>query len=80
MRNEDYPFRIELRRYANWRRSRSEETAGVASYIAKQLISSSVACDLKDESIFKFINNNPTLVIFDGFDEECQTKKTRYGT
>jgi hypothetical protein len=65
------PFRIELRRYAKWRKSRidEKEDAGIARYIAKQLIGGAVECSMDTEDVFSLISTNPAVLILDGLDE-----------
>jgi hypothetical protein len=66
-----FPFRVELRRYAKWRKSQVDDSTpiGIASYIARQLIGGSVESTLNQDDIFGLIATNPTLLILDGLDE-----------
>jgi hypothetical protein len=66
-----FPFRIELRRYAKWRKSQSGENdrVGIASYIARELIGKNVESNLNENDIFELANKNPILLILDGLDE-----------
>jgi hypothetical protein len=66
-----FPFRVELRRYAKWRKEQAEDSdpVGIASYIARQLIGVSVESTLNQDDIFGLIATNPTLLILDGLDE-----------
>ena len=52
-----FPFRIELRRFAKWRRIQEPLTdgTGVAAYIAKQLIGGVVESHLTQEDVFAMI-------------------------
>ncbi len=64
------PFRIELRRYAKWRKSQAEhQPRGIAAYISRQLIGGVVESDLSHEDIFTLISKNATLLVLDGLDE-----------
>jgi len=66
-----FPFRIELRRYAKWRKSQTDEfsQAGIGSYIARQLIGGTVESSLNQDDVFALISTNPALIILDGLDE-----------
>lgn len=66
-----FPFRIELRRYAKWRKAQERDAnpTGIATYIAQQLIGGVVESTLNQDDIFALISDNPTLVILDGLDE-----------
>lgn len=66
-----FPFRVELRRYAKWRKNQPEEhgRVGIALYIARQLIGAVVESSLTQDDIFSLISLNPTLLILDGLDE-----------
>lgn len=66
-----FPFRVELRRYAKWRKTLADSTTpmGIASYIARQLIAGTVESTLSQDDIFSLIASNPTLLILDGLDE-----------
>lgn len=66
-----FPFRIELRRYAKWRKTHTDDPTpiGIASYIARQLIGGIVESTLTQDDIFGLIASNPTLLILDGLDE-----------
>ena len=66
-----FPFRVELRRYAKWRKTHADSPTplGIASYIARQLIGGTVESTLNQDDIFGLISLNPTLLILDGLDE-----------
>ena len=66
-----FPFRVELRRYAKWRKTPPDGATpiGIASYIARQLIGGAVESTLDQNDIFALISSNPTLLILDGLDE-----------
>jgi hypothetical protein len=66
-----FPFRVELRRYAKWRKTNADGSApiGIASYIARQLIGGTVESTLNQDDIFALISSNPALLILDGLDE-----------
>jgi len=66
-----FPFRVELRRYAKWRRSASEDKqpVGLATYIVRELIGKNVASNLVEDDIFELASRNPILLILDGLDE-----------
>ncbi|MBS0206421.1 MAG: hypothetical protein JSS49_26320 [Planctomycetes bacterium] len=66
-----FPFRVELRRYAKWRKTLLDDRtpAGIASYIARQIIGGSVESSLTQDDVFALISSNPTLLILDGLDE-----------
>lgn len=66
-----FPFRVELRRYAKWRKAHTGDSTalGIASYIARQLIGGVVESTLDQDDIFGLIATNPTLLILDGLDE-----------
>ena len=66
-----FPFRIELRRYAKWRKNAFKENgrAGLATYIARELIGRNVESKLSEDDIFELTNRNPILLILDGLDE-----------
>ena len=66
-----FPFRVELRRYAKWRKTHAEgpTATGIASYIARQLIGGTVESMLTQDDVFALIASNPTLLILDGLDE-----------
>jgi hypothetical protein len=66
-----FPFRVELRRYAKWRRGATSEGGpkGLATYIAQELIGKNVESRLSEDDIFELANRNPILLILDGLDE-----------
>ena len=66
-----FPFRVELRRYAKWRRTASEDRqpVGLATYIVRELIGKNVASNLVEDDIFELASRNPILLILDGLDE-----------
>jgi len=66
-----FPFRVELRRYAKWRKGVSGENqpVGLATYIVRQLIGNNVASSLMEDDIFELASRNPILLILDGLDE-----------
>ena len=66
-----FPFRVELRRYAKWRKTHTDDSTpiGIASYIARQLIGGAVESSLNQDDIFELISGNPALLILDGLDE-----------
>lgn len=66
-----FPFRVELRRYAKWRKAHANDSTpiGIASYIARQLIAGTVESNLTQDDIFNLISQNPALLILDGLDE-----------
>ena len=66
-----FPFRVELRRYAKWRKTHADGSTptGIASYIARQLIGGTVESMLNQDDVFGLIASNPTLLILDGLDE-----------
>jgi hypothetical protein len=66
-----FPFRVELRRYAKWRKGVSDEKqpGGLATYIVRQLIGSNVASNLIEDDIFELASHNAILLILDGLDE-----------
>ena len=62
------PFRIELRRYAEWLRD-SPEDPGIARYIVERLVRPKVEGTLSHEDFFLLADENPLLLILDGLDE-----------
>lgn len=66
-----FPFRVELRRYAKWRKTLSDASTppGIASYIASKLIGGVVESTLSQDDVFALISSNPSLLILDGLDE-----------
>lgn len=61
------PFRIELRRYANWRNDTSH--VGLAAYIAQELINVSAEANLTAEDVYALAGTNPVVLVLDGLDE-----------
>jgi len=66
-----FPFRVELRHYAKWRRAASDdkEKIGLATYIVRELVGKNVASNLVEDDIFELASRNPILLILDGLDE-----------
>lgn len=65
------PFRVELRRYAEFRGTRND---GLASYIADQLISPNADATYRRDDVYDLISRDPCLVILDGLDEVPNTE------
>lgn len=61
-----FPFRIELRRYAD---ARSQRVDSIAAYIAEELINPAVDTNFTREDVYSLAAKNPCLVILDGLDE-----------
>lgn len=68
-----FPFRIELRRYANWM---SEQESNehpseieIARYIAEVLINKNASSNLTMNDIFGLASKDPILLVLDGLDE-----------
>lgn len=67
-----FPFRIELRRFAKWRRQSLGQatTPTLAQYVVEELIGKNVSAQgLTEDDIFTLVATNPTLLILDGLDE-----------
>lgn len=64
------PFRIELRRYAQWttEREATQQPAYIADYLAAR-VGTAASTSLGTEDFFSIARGNPILVILDGLDE-----------
>lgn len=65
-----FPFRVELRRYAQWMTENQGETDDtfLARYLSERVNQASSAC-LEMDDIFALASGNPLLLILDGLDE-----------
>ncbi len=66
-----FPFRIELRRYAQWinEQKKHEQSGELARYVAESLINPNVASNLEMDDVFALTASDPVLLILDGLDE-----------
>jgi hypothetical protein len=66
-----FPFRVELRRYAQWINEQSKNQKGgqLARYIAESLVNPNVGAELCVDDIFALAAKVPLLLILDGLDE-----------
>lgn len=61
------PFRIELRRYADWRADQDNDS--LAQYIAEKLINPDADASLNKEDVYDLLRTTPSLLVLDGLDE-----------
>ena len=61
------PFRVELRRYADWRAKQAEPS--LAEYVATQLVNPASDGNFGKQEVFDLCKKNPVVLVLDGLDE-----------
>src|SRR5438270_8394061 len=61
------PFRIELRRYAEWRQGQPE--GGIATFLVEKVINPAAETSMSKDELYEIASDNAVLLILDGLDE-----------
>lgn len=63
-----FPFRVELRRYAQWISEQEQDNTFLARYLIER-VNSNASSELRMDDLFRLAERNPVLLMLDGLDE-----------